>query len=223
MWKRSDPDSGSDLSKELRMRPDPALDPQHCLWEVEIYFAPLGSLLICLYEGSDEDEDDDDGGDNEKDDQPIEEDDEQNDEGDEQNDEDDEQNDEDEEQNDEDEGWSPLDQEWGVFSFSLQMPNAILLIFMNTGTAMAEEVIFTDIYIFFVIWTQVVHGSCMMPVDHFPPFLSKARDTGDYAINWKSKVRNVKESFKYANLLRGTDTVAWIGCSILSLFFSSIR
>jgi hypothetical protein len=55
---------------------------------------------------------------------------------------------------------------------------------------------------FFVIWTQVVHGSCMMPVDHFPPFLSKARDTGDYAINWKSKVRNVKESFKYATLPR---------------------
>jgi hypothetical protein len=103
----------------------------------------------------------------------------------------------------------------------------ILLIFMNTGTAMAEEVIFTDIYILFVIWTQVVHGSYMLPVDHFPPFLSKARDTGDYAINWKSKVRNVKESFEYATLLRGnrynTDTIAWIKCLILSLFFSSIR
>ncbi len=73
-------------------------------------FRSIRSLLICVYEGSDEDEDDD--GDNEKDDQPIEEDDEQNDEQDEeQNDEDEEQNDEDEEQNDEDEGWSPLDQE----------------------------------------------------------------------------------------------------------------
>ncbi len=34
---------------------------------------------------------------------------------------------------------------------SRQMPHVFLLIFMNTGTAMAEEVIFTDIYILFVI------------------------------------------------------------------------
>ncbi len=66
-------------------------------------FRSITSLLICVYEGSDEDEDDNDDGDNEKDDQPIEEDEEQNDEDDEQNEEDEEQNDEDEEQNDEDE------------------------------------------------------------------------------------------------------------------------
>jgi hypothetical protein len=44
-------------------------------------------------------------------------------------------------------------------SFSRQMPNVILLIFMNTGTAMAEEVIFTDIYIFLLFerkWSMAV-------------------------------------------------------------------
>jgi hypothetical protein len=53
------------------------------------------------------------------------------------------------------------------------MPNAILLIFMNTGTAMAEEVIFTDIYIFLLNERKRSTAATCSQLTIFPHFCPK--------------------------------------------------